>query len=371
MSEQVRREVRELVDAFGPPGPGLAALAVAGLPDRGRRTAPRWAVAAAAALVAATGLVFWAAHGAASRVGTAPAGVGDLERRPLAAIPLIPPACLVDGHRAKVVLLSGGVQFVSGSRVPMDRMMTVEFAYQDPDTISVTAGAGVSGPVVVRGRRLDGSGTMWLALAPASPTKSELALVAGPQRHWDVTIQGSVAGCYSIQFDGAGFSEQAVVSLFPVVGPRIVLPPGSWPALRKVQPGQVRATVGAAGTGVGPVLLPSAAGANWEAEVTTGAAGFVVRYTDPTGTRSVVVEVPSADPPPGARQAQVQPAFRGDARSVYLVANSSDPHDSRFLLWHEPGTYDRVDPAYPGVPYELSATGLTDAEFWQIADSLG
>jgi hypothetical protein len=40
------------------------------------------------------------------------------------------------------------------------------------------------------------------------------------------------------------------------------------------------------------------------------------------------------------------------------------------LMWREPGTYVHTDPSYPGIPYFVDASGITDADFWQLANSL-
>jgi hypothetical protein len=39
-------------------------------------------------------------------------------------------------------------------------------------------------------------------------------------------------------------------------------------------------------------------------------------------------------------------------------------------MWTEPGTMANPQLKGPGVPYFLSADGLTDQEFWQLANSL-
>jgi hypothetical protein len=370
MSERVRREVRELVDGFGPPSPGLAARAVAGLPDRPRRTGSRWAVAAAAALAIATGLVLWTAHGAARQVGTTPAGVAELQRRPVASVPLAGPACQVDERHASVVQQAANVTYLSRPGAVMDGLMAIQLVNKadTSSTIGVTAGPRVSGPVLVRGRRVDGLGTLSLGLAPSVPTQGAVTLDAGalPAR-WDLRIEAGAAGCYAIQFDGARFSEQAVFLLYPP-GPGLQPSGGATPqTMSPVQAGlAVRAAVGAA-----RVVLPAAIGADWRAEVVTAQDSFSVRYTDPTGTRSVVVGVGVGNPPlPTASTAQTSPAFHGDQRSLYQVNDSADPRSARILEWREPGAYDHADPSYPGVPYELTATGLTDAELWQIANSI-
>jgi len=354
VSEPLRREVRELVDAFGPPSPGLAARAAAGLPDRRHRSSARWAAAAAALLgVAATGLLVWAARSPARPVPGTAATVAALQKRPLVDVPLAEGACQVDPRRAHVLLQSGAVTYVGSTSVTVQVVPKAATS----STIGVTAGPRVSGPVLVRGHRLDGRGTMSFALAPPlGPRRPELALGAGlPARSWDVSIQASAGGCYAIQFDGAGFSEQVVLLLYPSAG-------ATTPDAQTMGPDEARAAVAeAVGPGL-PVLLPAViTGSDWRAAVTTGPDGFSVQYSysDETGTRLVVVGARQPGPTAPGGATRTAPRFRGDPRSVYQVDDPADPRSHRVLLWQE-----------RGVPYELSATGLTDAEFWQVANSL-
>jgi len=358
VSDQVRREIRELVESFGLPRPGLAARAVAGLPDR-RRQRPavaRWAVPAAAMVaIAASALLVWTVRTARTN-GTLPASVAELQRRPLVDVPLAGPACQVDARRANVRQSAGGVTYVSASRVPAEGLMTVQVASKPAarSTIGIAAGPRVSGPVLVRGHRLDGGGTLRLGPAPAAPSRTELALdVIARTRHWDVAIDAGAGGCYAIQFDGTGCSEQAVVLLYPNAGP---LQPGG----ATMSPAQAEAVVRAA-TGVRPVLVPTAiVGPDWRAAVTTSHDGFSVEYDDPTAQRSVFLNVGGGPLPSGATVEQTPPRFRGDPGARYQ-ASDADPRGARILTWREPGS---------GVAYALGARGLTDAEFWQLAGSL-
>jgi len=360
MSDQVRREIRELVEGFGPPRPGLAAGAVAGLPDRRQQTrAARLAFSAAAVLViAATLLLVWTVRNARP-VTRSPAGVTELQRRPLAQVPLTGPACQVDGRRAHVVETTAGVTYVSASSA-LDGQMTIQVVWKPAvaSTVGVTAGPRVSGPVLVRAHRLDGAGTTRLGRAPAAapPGRSELVLDVSPRtRHWDVAVQASAPGCYAIQFDGAGFSEQAVLLLYSSAGGLVA--GGS-----TMSPAQADAAVRAEATGVSPVLLPRAVvGADWRAAVETTRDGFSVEYDDPTVTRRVVVSTGGGPLPADATVEQAHPPFRGDPGSQYRVSDA-DPRGGRILTWHETGS---------GAAYTVSATGLTDAEFWQLAGSLG
>jgi hypothetical protein len=54
----------------------------------------------------------------------------------------------------------------------------------------------------------------------------------------------------------------------------------------------------------------------------------------------------------------------------YQVYDATSELSSRWLMWTEPGTMAQQQTKTPGVPYFLSADGLTDQEFWQIANSL-
>jgi hypothetical protein len=358
VSDQVRREIRELVESFGPPRPGLAARAVAGLPDRrGRRGVARWAVPAAALVtIAASALLVWTVRTARTN-GTLPASVAELQRRPLAAVPLAGPSCQVDARRASVRQSAGGVTYLSASRVPAGGLMTVQIASKPAakSTIGVAAGPDVSGPVLVRGHRLDGPGTLRLGPAPAAATRTDLALDASPRaRHWDVAIDAGAGGCYAIQFDGTDFSEQVVFLLYPGAG-------ALEPAAATMSPAQAASAVRAA-TRVRPVLLPTTVVApDWRAAVTATRDGFSVEYGDPTGQRSVFVNVGGGPLPFGSTVEQAPPRFRGDEGSRYQ-ASDTDPLGARILTWREPGS---------GAQYTLGARGLTDAEFWQLAGSLG
>lgn len=129
----------------------------------------------------------------------------------------------------------------------------------------------------------------------------------------------------------------------------------------------IRATV----TGAHPLLLPTTISANWSAVVTNlSSSFFTVTYTSPDGAKEVVfaVEVPNPGPQ-GPHGSQSNPNFHGDRHSLYQVDDKTQPTSHRFLIWNQPGTWSEPN-GLPGVPYMLSTTGLTDAEFWAIANSL-
>jgi hypothetical protein len=166
-------------------------------------------------------------------------------------------------------------------------------------------------------------------------------------------------------------AQHATVPAAPVVSP-------SASPLEPVLPAPTRITVAAADsliraavTGAHPVLLPSAIPASWSAEVTNlSASSFTVTYTSPDGAQTVIlaIQVPNP-PPPGAQGSQSAPMFHGDTHSLYQVDDKTLATSHRFLIWNEPGTWSEPN-GLPGVPYFLTASSLTDSEFWAIANSV-
>ena len=54
-----------------------------------------------------------------------------------------------------------------------------------------------------------------------------------------------------------------------------------------------------------------------------------------------------------------------------LLFDTTAPLSQRYLLWQEPGTWSpKVVAGMPRIEYFLSASGLTEAEFFRVADSL-
>ena len=134
---------------------------------------------------------------------------------------------------------------------------------------------------------------------------------------------------------------------------------------------QVPALVRQVVTGVNPRLLPSFVPSGLTATVRASGGDYTVTYTDDLHTRSVslIITQPNPPPAPNGRISMIQ--FRG-ARAGYSVTDTTAALSARVLFWTEPGS---VDPSSPyrgagGVPYTLSAEGITEAEFFQIANSL-
>ncbi len=86
---------------------------------------------------------------------------------------------------------------------------------------------GYTGPVLVRGRQVDGARDAQFAPAnPASPSvgraNAELQLtgngdVASPSgwRRWNMYLETTAPGCYAFQIDGTSFSNVVVIAVVP------------------------------------------------------------------------------------------------------------------------------------------------------------
>jgi len=129
-------------------------------------------------------------------------------------------------------------------------------------------------------------------------------------------------------------------------------------------PDQVPAAL-ATVTGASPLLVPAAVPAGWTARVSVASTSFTVTYSAPSAAESVTLSISIPNPPWSADETSSSPSFRGAEHSTYLVYNEPG---RRVLLWIEPGVWSGQ--SIGGVPYDLTSDGLTDTEFWRIANSL-
>lgn len=136
-----------------------------------------------------------------------------------------------------------------------------------------------------------------------------------------------------------------------------------------LMPRQAARVIGMSVTGARPLLIPNGIPDAWTAAVRIDANAFSVTYSDPSSAKTVTLSIALADHPlPGGASSQSAPNFHGDSASLYHVAVAADPHSDRWLMWTEDGTWSASGSR--GVPYVLSASELTDMEFWRIANSL-
>ncbi len=148
--------------------------------------------------------------------------------------------------------------------------------------------------------------------------------------------------------------------------------PSSQAAPRAVitSPEQARALVARTVTGVTPVLLPVDLPAGLTATVRSTATSIDVTYEDATGNRQVrLVTVVPSPLPLGPNGARTSPSFRGGT-ALYQVDDRTQPAGRRLLGWIEHGIWNEDPLGGRGVPYLLSSTGLNEAEFWQVANSM-
>jgi hypothetical protein len=107
------------------------------------------------------------------------------------------------------------------------------------------------------------------------------------------------------------------------------------------------------------VLLPSSLPAGVEAGYSATAEGFRVGYSTYQRDKVVALDSQATTPPPSfAQSSHRELTFRGLMAS-YHVLDATSPLSKRWLIWTELGGH-----------YLLTSEGLTDQEFWQVANSL-
>ncbi len=154
-------------------------------------------------------------------------------------------------------------------------------------------------------------------------------------------------------------------------------PPGPTPLHMPatIAPDDVAMTLIPQVRGARPLLLPAGIGWRWAIDATIQDctdSSFRVTYgrsAEPPASLSLSIE--QAGPPAAPPLSSQELAFRRDPAALYRVINPVDPDSARQLTWKEPGRWAPAGlPEQTWVPYSLAATGLTDDEFWDIADSL-
>ena len=138
----------------------------------------------------------------------------------------------------------------------------------------------------------------------------------------------------------------------------------------------VRATV----RNTHPVLLPTVfPNGPYDARVVATADDFSITYQSDLRDRTITFGIMAANPQPGgANPSDTRVPFRNavglkyapNGYAEYYVYDTSSPTSTRWLMWLEPGSATNPTAFNGGVYYFLSAVGLTDQEFWQVANSL-
>ncbi|HEX3629449.1 MAG TPA: DUF4232 domain-containing protein, partial [Candidatus Dormibacteraeota bacterium] len=105
----------------------------------------------------------------------------------------------------------------------------------------------------------------------------------------------------------------------------------------------------------------------YQAQLYDDAQTFSLDYVGPNGQK-ISFAIVVANPGPGTPNVrQSSPTFRG-VRAEYQVDDATVPTSHRWLMWNEPGTSVG---GQPGLSYFLATEGLTESEFWSIANSIG
>jgi hypothetical protein len=113
-------------------------------------------------------------------------------------------------------------------------------------------------------------------------------------------------------------------------------------------------------TAVDPLLVPAAIGEDYTAKFVADPHSFVVDYSSDVRHATVELAALGVMPNQGATARPAIRTFRGVA-ATYQV-DSATPTAPRTLYWTE------SSPNH--APYSLMTDGLTETEFWQVADSL-
>ena len=172
-------------------------------------------------------------------------------------------------------------------------------------------------------------------------------------------------------WDGATWSQVQAGTMTPLPTPSGAINPTTPAAAQTF----IRQTV----KNSSPVLLPAWLPNGMEASGVATTDDFNIEYQSDQRDKAISLGMVAANPPPGGPgSSDTVVKFRhalalkygspGYAR--YFVYDPSAPQSARWLMWLEPGTMSSQGTTSQGVWYFLSASGLTDQEFWQVANSL-
>jgi hypothetical protein len=133
-------------------------------------------------------------------------------------------------------------------------------------------------------------------------------------------------------------------------------------------------------TATTPALFPAWLPSGMEASVVATTDQFNLDLASDQRDKTIFLGTVVANPPPGGPNSSdshvkfrnaLAMKYQSPGTAEYFVYDPSAPRSDRWLMWIEPGTTSTQGSTSPGVLYFLSASGLTDQEFWQVANSLG
>ena len=148
-------------------------------------------------------------------------------------------------------------------------------------------------------------------------------------------------------------------------------------------PADAAASIRRTVTSTSPVLLPAWLPDGLDAMVDATPDYFSVVYQTDQRDKEITFGIIVPNPPPGGANSRttwirfrnaIAQKYGPNGYAEYFVYDVTDANSARYLIWIEPGTMSSSAAAEgfggPGVPYFLSATGYSDQEFWQVANSL-
>jgi hypothetical protein len=159
-----------------------------------------------------------------------------------------------------------------------------------------------------------------------------------------------------------------------------VAPPAPSGRLGPTTPDAAKAFVRQTMTATTPALFPGWLPPGMDARVVATTDQFNLDLASDQRDKTIFLGTVAANPSPGGpSSSDTHVKFRNAlamkdqsaGTAEYFVYDASAPRSDRWLMWLEPGTTSVQGSTSPGVWYFLSASGLTDQEFWQVANSLG
>ncbi|MDQ6720126.1 MAG: hypothetical protein M3003_04940 [Candidatus Dormibacteraeota bacterium] len=153
-------------------------------------------------------------------------------------------------------------------------------------------------------------------------------------------------------------------------GPPVPTPLGNGYSVQgTMSPADAEALIRKTVTSVHPVLVPGRLPSGLEAQVGAGADGYSIQYQSDQRDRTITFGIVVPQPPPVEHAVMRTLTFRG-VTATYQVNDPGSPLSGRWLMWNERGTMADSGIKAPGIPYFLTSDGLTEQEFWQLANSL-